>query len=67
MSQVREYIAQALRRAGKHYQFTVSIGCYRHTPPRDGIVSIQGEAELFLRNADEAMYQEKERAKARGE
>ena len=64
---VREGIEQSLRRAGKNYQFTVSIGCYRHTPPRDGIVSIQGEAELFLRNADEAMYQEKERAKARGE
>lgn len=37
---VREGIEQSLRRAGKNYQFTVSIGCYRHTPPRDGIVSI---------------------------
>ena len=65
MSQVRENIAQALRRAGKHYRFTVSIGCCRRTPDPDGAASIQSEAERYLRSADQAMYEEKQSSSAR--
>ena len=57
---VREHIAQALRRSGKAYQFTVSIGCCRETPNPMGAASIQSEAEKFLRAADQAMYEEKQ-------
>ena len=57
---VREEIYQSLQRAGKHYQISVSIGCYRGKPNPDGVDSIQSEAELFLSNADKAMYIEKE-------
>lgn len=62
---VREYIVQALRRAGKHYRFTVSIGCCRSVPDPDGIASIQSEAERFLRSADQAMYLEKQASSER--
>ena len=65
MSQVRENIAQALRRAGKHYRFTVSIGCCRRTPDPDGTASIQSEAERYLRSADQAMYEEKQSSSER--
>ena len=57
---VRDTIAQTLRRAGKHYQFTVSIGCFRSVPDPSGTASIQSEAEKYLKNADQAMYEEKE-------
>ena len=64
---VRDHIAQALRRAGKHYQFTVSIGCCRHIPEPDEHTSIQSEAEHYLRSADQAMYEEKETSGERRE
>ena len=64
---VREQIAQALRRAGKHYQFTVSIGCCRNVPDPDDTASIQSEAEQYLRNADQAMYEEKQGSSERRE
>jgi diguanylate cyclase (GGDEF)-like protein len=64
---VREYIAQALRRSGKSYQFTVSIGCCRSVPDPDETVSIQSEAEQYLRNADQAMYEEKQASSERRE
>ena len=56
---IREQIQQRLRRSGKNYSFTVSIGCCRRVPGDSGSVSIQGEAEAFLREADQAMYREK--------
>lgn len=62
---VREQIGQSLRRSGKNYQITVSIGCCRQVPSAAGTASIQNEAELFLRNADEAMYEEKQRSSRR--
>ncbi len=61
MRLVREQINQTLRRAGKSYRISVSIGCYRGVPSADGTTSIQSEAEFFLRKADEAMYEEKQR------
>ena len=64
---VREYIAQALRRSGKNYQFSVSIGCYRNVPAPGETVSIQSEAEQYLRNADQAMYEEKQASSERRE
>ena len=60
MSLVREQIHQRLRRSGKNYSFTVSIGCCRRVPDASGSVSIQSEAEAFLREADQAMYREKD-------
>ncbi len=57
---VRENIYENVRRAEKHYDITVSIGCYRAVPSPEGVASIQGEAELYLTNADRAMYTEKE-------
>ena len=57
---VRDYIAQALRRAGKNYTFTVSIGCCRDVPDPDGNGAIQSEAERYLRSADQAMYEQKQ-------
>lgn len=64
---VRNHIAQALRRAGKHYQFTVSIGCCRNVPNPDEHTSIQSEAEQYLRSADQAMYEEKQASGERRE
>ena len=64
---VRDHIAQALRRAGKHYQFTVSIGCCRNVPDPDDTASIQSEAEQYLKNADQAMYEEKQASSERRE
>ncbi|MCR5567387.1 MAG: GGDEF domain-containing protein [Clostridiales bacterium] len=64
---VREFIAQALRRSGKNYQFSVSIGCYRNVPAPGETVSIQSEAEQYLRNADQAMYEEKQASSERRE
>ena len=56
---VREKIDQSVQKAGKNYQVSVSIGCFRSVPrPRDSI-SVQEEAELFLKKADKAMYKEK--------
>ena len=56
---VREEISKAVRKAGKHYRVTVSIGCCRKVPDAASIASIQSEAEQFLRSADQAMYLEK--------
>ena len=57
---VREYIGKTIQRSGKNYKITVSIGCYRAVPDPNGAASIQSEAELYLGNADRAMYEEKE-------
>ena len=57
---IREHLSQSLRRMGKNYQFTVSIGCFRSVPAISGEASIQSEAEIFLKNADKAMYMEKQ-------
>jgi len=57
---LREEIDRIVQAAGKHYQVTVSIGCSREIPNPAGVASIQSEAELFLSNADRAMYLEKQ-------
>ncbi len=57
---IREQISQSLRRAGKNYQITVSIGCFRSVPSPTGTASIQSEAEMYLNGADKAMYTEKQ-------
>ncbi len=57
---VREAIDQCLLRAGKPYQISVSIGCWREVPTPAGVLSIQSEAERYLSLADRAMYSEKE-------
>ena len=57
---VREEIDRIRQVAGKPYEITVSIGCYRNIPDPAGVASIQTEAELFLGNADKEMYREKE-------
>lgn len=61
MRLVREQISQSRRRAGKNYQITVSIGCFRSVPAKAGTASIQSEAEMYLSNADKAMYREKQK------
>lgn len=61
MRLVREQLSQSMRRSGKNYHISVSIGCYRSVPSPAGSTSIQSEAELFLGNADKAMYLEKQR------
>ena len=58
---IREQIDHNLRKAGKNYCVTVSIGCYRAVPATAGSASIQSEAEAFLGYADKAMYLEKQR------
>lgn len=60
---VQEGIDGILRDAGKSYQVSVSIGCYRRIPKYTDDVSMQNEAELFLRKADKAMYKEKNSAR----
>ncbi len=55
---LREKIDQAVRAAGKKYHLRVSIGCYRSVPGQ-GEAAMQDEAELFLRMADKAMYEDK--------
>ena len=62
---VREHINQSLKRAGKNYRVTVSIGCFRSKPGLFADVPIQSEAEIFLRNADQAMYTEKQQHRSR--
>ena len=57
----REELARATRRDGKDYSIGVSIGCCVRVPPADGDATMQSEAELFLREADQAMYEEKKR------
>ena len=59
MRMVREAISQSIRRAGKNYSVSVSIGCFRKTPETEGAASIQSEAETWLGKADKAMYIEK--------
>lgn len=56
---VRERIEQRIRKAGKPYPVTISIGCYRSVPTHTNAALVQNEAELFLKNADTAMYEEK--------
>ena len=60
---LREEIDRIRQVAGKHYQITVSIGCYRSIPNPMGVASLQTEAERFLGKADRAMYIEKEASK----
>ena len=60
MHMVRETINQSIRRAGKNYQVSVSIGCYRRVPGAEETASIQSEAETYLGKADRAMYTEKQ-------
>ena len=67
MQSVRKYIDQALRRSGKNYRFTVSIGCCRNVPDPLDSASVQSEAEQYLRNADQAMYDEKQSSSERRE
>ena len=59
MRMVREAIDQSIRRAGKNYGVSVSIGCYRKVPESEGTASIQSEAETWLGKADKEMYKEK--------
>ena len=62
ISMMREQIRESLKKAGKNYQVTVSIGCYRSVPDPFGVSSIQSEAERYLGYADRAMYMEKQQA-----
>ena len=55
---IRTAISRKLQEAGKAYQFTVSIGCFRQVP--QGNASVQSEAERYARKADQAMYREKQ-------
>ena len=64
---VREKIDQAMRKAGKNYQVTISIGCHRSVPRRTDKAFMQEEAELFLKKADKAMYKEKRQKKPAAE
>ena len=64
---MREQIDQTIRRAGKNYRISVSVGCCRGVPRNGSAVSIQNEAEVFLGKADKAMYAEKHGAPADGE
>ena len=61
---VRDRIRENVERAGKNYQVTVSIGCYRSVPDPAGVASIQSEAEYCLGKADRAMYEEKQAGQA---
>ncbi len=61
--QFREQIDQNLRKSGKNYKITASVGCWRSVPAGDA--SIQSQAELYLRNADQAMYLEKQKLNRR--
>ena len=67
MRSVRNHIDQALRRAGKSYRFSISIGCCRSVPNPADTTSIQSEAEQYLRNADQTMYEEKQASSDRRE
>ena len=64
---MREQIDQTIRRAGKNYRISVSVGCCRGVPRNGSAVSIQNEAEVFLGKADKAMYAEKHGVPADGE
>ena len=57
---VRKQIRQKLEEEGKSYGISVSIGCFRSVPEKEGSASIQSEAELFLNRADKEMYTEKQ-------
>ena len=56
---VREKIDQQIKKAGKNYQVTVSIGCYHCVPGQRGDVLVREEGEMFLKKADKIMYEEK--------
>ena len=60
INMVRDQIHRNMEIANRHYQITVSIGCYRSVPNPEGVASIQSEAERYLSNADKAMYLEKD-------
>ena len=60
---VREKIDHTIQRAGKPYTVSISVGCYRSVPRRSGSLSVQENAELFLKRADKAMYKEKREMK----
>lgn len=60
---VRERIGQIVRTAGKKYEVTVSIGCFRSVPTHTTHALIQDEAEQFLKKADKAMYREKKQTR----
>ena len=60
---IRRRIDQIVREAGKVYRFSVSIGCCRAVPSQADGVTLQEEAERFLKNADRAMYKEKTQRK----
>ncbi len=60
---VREALDRICARDGKPYAVSVSVGCCRRVPgdvPADGL---HHEAEAFLRDADKAMYAEKEQSR----
>ena len=57
---VRRQIREKLEQEGKSYGISVSIGCFRSIPEKEGSASIQSEAELFLNRADKEMYTEKQ-------
>ena len=59
INMVRDQIHRNVEIAGKHYQISVSIGCFRCVPSPGGVASIQSEAEFYLSQADRAMYIEK--------
>ena len=63
ISLVREKIESLRKKAGKPYQITVSIGCFRNIPTQTAAAAVQLEAERFLKNADDAMYDEKRKVK----
>jgi diguanylate cyclase (GGDEF)-like protein len=62
---VRERLGERVRQERKSYRVTVSIGCCRNVPPEEDGLSVQSEAEQYLREADRAMYLEKRAAAPR--
>ena len=62
---VRERLGERVKQERKSYRVTVSIGCCRSVPPEDDGLSVQSEAEQYLREADRAMYLEKRAAAPR--
>lgn len=52
-------------RDGKPYSVSVSVGCCRRVPGEASEDALRHEAEAFLRDADKAMYAEKERSRGK--
>ena len=61
--EIREALASVCARDGKAYTVSVSVGCCRRVPGTGPEVPVEHEGELFLREADKAMYEDKQRSR----